>query len=162
MPGKSKRRLRPFIEKSRKRDQGGAPGVSARHFLSSSSTSSYFLSRFLPLPPLPFFSLPFFFFFYLIREPAITTATRHWCSAIPRLLLLLPFSIFLLLPRWMIFHRVHVFLPIVSSLRLKTPLRRHVRPPERLRSLPTSLMLNHSRKNCNQSSLLGTRVEGRK
>lgn len=63
MPGKSKRRLRPFIEKSRKRDQGGAPGVSARHFLSSSSTSSYFLSRFLPLPPLPFFSLPFFFFF---------------------------------------------------------------------------------------------------
>lgn len=109
MPGKSKRRLRPFIEKSRKRDQGGAPGVSARHFLSSSSTSSYFLSRFLPLPPLPFFSLPFFFFFYLIREPAITTATRHSCSAIPRLLLLLPFSIFLLLPRWMIFHRVHVF-----------------------------------------------------
>lgn len=120
-----------------------------------------FPAFFLFLPSLSSPSL-FFFFFYLIREPAITTATRHSCSAIPRLLLLLPFSIFLLLPRWMIFHRVHVFLPIVSSLRLKTPLRRHVRPPERLRSLPTSLMLNHSRKNCNQSSLLGTRVEGRK
>lgn len=67
-----------------------------------------FPAFFLFLPSLSSPSL-FFFFFYLIREPAITTATRHWCSAIPRLLLLLPFSIFLLLPRWMIFHRVHVF-----------------------------------------------------
>lgn len=106
-----------------------------------------FPAFFLFLPSSPSFLFPLFFF-YLIREPAITTATRHSCrdTSSSFSLHLSPSPAMGDIPSRTRFSS-HCFIP---SPKHPSPFGR---PNGCVANVVGRFMLNHSRKNCNQSSL---------